>query len=177
MDDAALVNGGDSILTPGVGLLGEGLGRGPKRPREKHPLGRSMRAKLGDSSTPAKSTTSSPFLRIPSTSVSTEARTPVVKQEQNEDDLLARKERVLILLGRNNTEFTCSKINIAKSPVLSAYLVERPGQQPYIMNPALKDVDPDDFKCIDFLRTTYMAPPLSKHQHRARIRENTCSTA
>lgn len=90
-----------------------------------------------------------------------EAGTPVVKQEPNEDDLLARKERVRILLGSNNTEFTCSKISIAKSPVLSSYLVERPGQQPYIMNPTLKDVDPEDFKCvIDFLRTDMYAPAL-----------------
>jgi hypothetical protein len=138
MDDAALINGGDSILTPGAGLLGEGFGRRPKRPREKHTLGRSMRVRLGDSSTPTQSTASLPFLRTPSTSVSMEVGTQVVKQEPNEDDLLARNERVLILLGHNNTEFTCSKVNIAKSPVLSAYLVERPGQQqPYASTPFL----------------------------------------
>lgn len=167
MDDAARVNGGDSLLTPGVLLGSTSSRRGPKRSFKKHPVGRNIRARTGDSSTWARSSASSPyastaFPQTPSTSVSMDVgRLPIVKKEPNEDDLLPRGERVQIFLGPNNTEFTCSKVNIAKSPVLWAYVVERAGQQSYIMNPALKDVSPDDFGCvIDFLRTNMFAPAL-----------------
>jgi hypothetical protein len=161
MDDAVRISGGDSLLIPGNNNNGTLLGSF-KRPFDERASGRNLRARTSLMSTPTKSSHSSSygtssFAQTPSTT----GRATVVKMELNEDDLLSRKERVQILVRPINTEFVCSKANIAKSPVLASYVVEHAGQQPYIMNPALKDTDPGDFgSVIEYLRTNEYAPIL-----------------
>jgi hypothetical protein len=161
MDDAARISGGESLLTPGDNNNGT-LSGSFKRPSDETAPGRNLRARKSLMSTPTRPSCPSSygpscFAQTPSTT----GRAPVVIKELNEDDLLPRKERVQILVGPVNTEFVCSKADIAKSPVLASYVVEHPGQPAYIINPAVKDTRPGDFgSVIEYLRTNECAPIL-----------------
>lgn len=162
MADVEQINGDEPILPEGDG--GTEGSQGVKRRIDNPNTGRNLRAGSGMSSFQSRSITQNSTSSMRPDTLSTQATEeddPMIKQEPNEDDLLRFKEKVRALVGPRNTEFTCSKTNIAKSPVLSAYLIDRPSEQSLVMHPNLEDIEPLDFKYIvESLRTDAYTPGL-----------------
>ena len=164
MDDRTRIAGGRSILTPAPSSIGEPH-QAHKRQSADARFGRSVRtrpdfsaARDSFSSAPTPGSMSRSSSRGPS--YAGPSRASFVKQE-DDDDQLPRQERVQIMVGPINTEFTCSKANVLKSTVLQGYLVQRPGKHAFIMHPDLKEVSPLDFGCVvEYLRTNMYTPAL-----------------
>jgi len=84
---------------------------------------------------------------------------PTIKPEIIDNGGFPIPAVVKLFVGSNNAVFCIPESSLGQSPVLSTLIIRKPGKGPYVMDPELQDVDPDDFRAVaEFLQEGEFAP-------------------
>jgi len=86
------------------------------------------------------------------------------KDEAEEPDWVkdvADKDKVKLFVGRRNKQVLVKRVDLAKSPILTSWIIDDPDQGPYIMRPQLARTEFADFDAVlQFLHSSEYAPLL-----------------